>query len=211
MQQRLQDLGGVQREHSLYGPQATRLSWIYPPAHRFLVKPQTLLMPEIFVDDIDAEDTATASTEAVDGDALRDSMGAPVVSPFRDVFIKRGRREVDLVVAKKLPNGFQMPLLVVELKRDDLDYDSAVEQITDYLRRVMMRCVALGYGDAPLYGLLVMGRYSLRLVSTFDPANNQVNHAYLDQHPGYTEYIETDSTIINSWLLGQSLAWLNYQ
>lgn len=68
-------------------------------------------MPEVFVDDIDAEDTATASTEAVDGDISRDSMGASVVSHFRDVFIKRGRREVDLVVAKKLRSGFQCPSL----------------------------------------------------------------------------------------------------
>src|SRR5258708_38168721 len=108
----------VYREHSLYGLQATRLAWIYPPSHHFLIKPQALLMPEVFVDDPNSPDTTTTSTEAVDGDVSNDSIGGRVVAQWRDIFITRNRREVDLVVAKKLNRGPQLPLLVVEIKRD---------------------------------------------------------------------------------------------
>ena len=51
-----------------------------------------------------------------------------VISQCRDVFIQH-RREVDLLVTKRIPNGPQIPLLVVEIKRDDLDLYKALEQI----------------------------------------------------------------------------------
>jgi len=42
-------------------------------------------------------------------------MGGHFINQWPDIFIQRDRREVDLVVAKKLTRGVQVPLLVVEL------------------------------------------------------------------------------------------------
>ncbi len=207
--QRLQDVDGVQREHSLYGPQATRLSWIYPPSHLFLVKPQALLMPEVFVNDDNIGDTSFSSTEAVDGDTSFDSMGGHVVSQWRDVFLKRNRREVDLIVAKKLQDGLQIPLTVVELKRDDLSREEAMQQIEDYLNRIVVRCKALGH-NIPIYGLLILGAYSIRIVSTWDPREAEVIHTYQDTVEGRIRYVKTDSKVVNEWLLGQAVAWSGY-
>ena len=172
------------------------------------MKPQALLMPEVFVDDSNAADTSFSSTEAVDADASFDSIGGIVVSQWRDVFIKRGRREVDLVVAKKTIGGLQLPLLVVEIKRDNLDLDNAIKQIEDYLRRVVIRCITLGY-NVPVYGLLVVGALSIRIVSTWNQEEKEVLHTYWDTVEGEVRYVETDSQVVNEWLLGQALAWLN--
>jgi hypothetical protein len=208
--QRLLNVAGVQREHSLYGPQATRLAWIYPPFHHFLVKPQALLMPEVFIDDQNAPDTSTTSTDAVDGDVSNDSIGGRVVSQWRDIFSTRDRREVDLVVAKKLNNGPQLPLLVVEIKRDILTRRSAMDQIEDYLDRIVSRCAALGYNH-PVYGLLVFGPLSIRIISTLNSRRNPI-HTYIDKNAsGGVEFVDTDSKVVNEWLLQQSLAFLNYQ
>ncbi len=129
-------------------------------------------MPEVFIDDNTAADTSSTSVEATDGDASYDSMGGLVVSHWRDVFAMRGRREIDLVVTKKIVGGPQIPLLVVEIKRDDLDLRSAMTQIEDYLTRVVARCVVLNI-RIPIYGLLVVGVHSLRLVASWDPRANR--------------------------------------
>jgi len=209
--QRLLNVSGVQREHSLYGPQATRLAWIYPPFHHFLVKPQALLMPEVFVDDQNAPDTSATSTDAVDGDVSNDSIGGRVVSQWRDIFFTRGRREVDIVVAKKLNDGPQLPLLVVEIKRDTLAKQSAMDQIEDYLDRILSRCAALGY-DIPVYGLLVCGPLSIRIISRWLNPEQGALHTYVDTNArGIVEYVDTDSKVVNEWLLQQSLAFQDYQ
>ena len=81
--------------------------------------------------------SSSTSVEAVDGDASYDSMGEHVVSQWRDVFDKRGRREVDLIVTKKITGGPQIPLIVVEIKRDNLNLHPAMKQIEDYLLRIV--------------------------------------------------------------------------
>jgi len=208
--QRLQNVDGVQREHSLYGPQATRLSWIYPPSHHFLVKPQALLMPEVFVDHNNAADTSTTSIEAVDGDVSHDSMGGHVVSQWRDLFMQRDRREVDLVVTKKIPNGPQVPLLVVEIKRDNLDLDNALRQIEDYMKRIVIRRVSLGHLEMPVLGLLVLGAFSIRMVTNWDKKTKKAKHTYWDRDDeGGIIFVDSDSKAVNELLLTQSLAYLN--
>ena len=72
-------------------------------------------------------------------------------------------REVDLVVTKKIPSGPQIPLLVVEIKREDLDLYKALEQIEDYMKRVVTRRVTLGHLEMPVLGLLVLGASSVRM------------------------------------------------
>jgi len=163
-------------------------------------------MPEVFLDDDNIGDTSFSSTEAVDGDNSFDSMGCHVVSQWRDVFIRRNRREVDLIVAKKLQDGFQIPLTVVELKRDDLTSDDAMDQIEDYLKRVVIRCIALDH-DIPIYGLLILGAHSIRIVSTWNSRERRVKHTYLDTAGGRLHYVKTDSKVVNEWLLGQAVAW----
>jgi len=168
-------------------------------------------MPEVFVDDPNAPDTSTTSTEAVDGDVSNDSIGGRVVAQWRDIFLTRNRREVDLVVAKKLNRGPQLPLLVVEIKRGVLDSKrNAMDQIEDYLDRILSRCAALGYNH-PVYGLLIFGPVSFRIVSTLNAEGEPV-HTYLDTNRrGSAQFVDTDSKIINEWLIQQSLAFLNYQ
>ena len=167
-------------------------------------------MPEVFVDDQNAPDTSATSTDAVDGDVSSDSIGGRVVSQWRDIFSTRGRREVDLVVAKKLNRGPQLPLLVVEIKRDALTKRAAMDQIEDYLDRILSRCATLGYNN-PVYGLLVCGPLSIRIMSTLNSEREAV-HNYMDTNArGDIEFVDTDSKIVNEWLLQQSLAFLNYQ
>jgi len=124
-------------------------------------------MPEVFPDDSDAADTSMTSTEAIDGDASFDSMGGYVISPWRDVFSMRGRREVDLVVTKKIIGGPQIPLLVVKLKRDDLHTREAVKQIMHYMHSVLIRCRTI-HPNLSVYGLLVLGRWSLRIIGRWE-------------------------------------------
>ena len=165
-------------------------------------------MPDIFVDDNKAADTSATSTEAVDGDVSRDSMGGDVVSQWRDVFIRRDRREVDLVVTKKIPNGPQVPLLVVELKRDNLRLASALTQIEDYMKRMVIRRVAQNHLQMPVLGLLVLGALSVRMVTDWDSKTNRVRHTFWDRDDEGIIYVDTDSEMVNKWLLDQSLAYL---
>ena len=165
-------------------------------------------MPEVFVDDLQAPDSSTTSIEAVDGDVSTDSIGGLVVSQWRDIFLTRDRREVDLVVVKKLDEGPQLPILVVEIKRDTLTKEAALHQIEDYLRRVLARTTTLGY-QLPVYGLLVCGPLSIRIMSTVEPGQDAI-HTYVDANSlGGVNYVETDSKVVNEWLLQQSLAFLN--
>jgi hypothetical protein len=168
-------------------------------------------MPEVFVDDPNAPDTTTTSIEAVDGDVSNDSIGGQVVAQWRDIFSTRDRREVDLVVAKKLNSGPQLPLLVVEIKRDTLNVRDAMDQIEDYLERIVSRCATLGYNH-PVYGLLVYGPLSIRLTSTYNLQEQIADHTYVDVNArGIAQYVDTDSKLVNEWLLQQSLAFQNYQ
>jgi type I site-specific restriction-modification system R (restriction) subunit len=146
-----------------------------------------MLMPEVFIDDTDDADTSFSLTEAVDGDTSFDSIGGCIVSQMHDVCIRRDRREVDLV-AKKIINGPQIPLLVVEIKRDNLHLESTMQQIEEYLERVMIRCVALGYSF--VYGLLVVGGHSLRVVSSWNSEENEVTHIYWDDVNGEARFVE---------------------
>jgi len=167
-------------------------------------------MPEVFVDDNNAADTSSTSIEAVDGDVSCDSMGGHVVSQWRDLFIQRDRREVDLVVTKKISNGPQIPLLVVEIKRDDLELSKALVQIEDYMKRMVIRRVALGHLEMPVLGLLVLGALSIRMVTDWDSKKNKVRHTYWDRdNDGDIIYVGTDSEDVNKWLLAQSLAYLD--
>ncbi len=167
-------------------------------------------MPEVFVDDKNALDTSSTSTEAVDGDVSCDSMGGHVISQWRDVFIQRDRREVDLVVTKKILDGPQIPLLVVEIKRDDLELSKALTQIEDYMKRMVIRRVTLGHLDMPVLGLLVLGVFSIRMVTDWDKKKEKVRHTYWDRDDdGDIVFVNTDSEDVNKWLLAQSLAYLD--
>ncbi|KAF9059937.1 hypothetical protein BDP27DRAFT_1370985 [Rhodocollybia butyracea] len=107
------NLARASREHSLYGPTTTRMAWIYPPSHRFMLKPQALLMPEVTPETGDDADTSISSIEAQDGDKSIDSMGGIVVSQGRDVFLRRNRHEIDLLLTKVLPGSLHLCALLI--------------------------------------------------------------------------------------------------
>lgn len=96
-------------------------------------------------------------TTAVDGDASFDSLGGQVTNHWRDTFIRRGRRAIDILVTKKTSrsnrNYFQIALLGVGIKRDDLEI-KLLQQIQDYMLRLLSRVNATRF-SRPLYGLLV--------------------------------------------------------
>jgi hypothetical protein len=60
--------------------------------------------------------------------------------------------------------------------------------------------------NIPVYGLLVVGAYSLRIVATWDKNTNQSKFAYWDEN-GRPRFLETDCKEINSWLLEQAIAF----
>ncbi len=168
-------------------------------------------MPDVFRDDDDTSDRSFTSIEAVDGDTSIDSLGGEVISQWRDVFIQRGRREVDIVVTKKLHDDDpQIALLVVELKRDDLEIDHAIEQIRDYMIRILRRSNATD-SRRPLHGLLVLGKKSIRLSTERGPDDDhRIIFPDGKEADGGQTQIETDSVIINRWLVEQANVWANF-
>ena len=82
-----------------------------------------------------------------------------------------------------------------------------MDQIEDYLKRTVVRCVALD-SKIPLYGLLVVGAVSLRLLARWDSQAKVPIIAYWDRDAtGRPRYVDTDSKEVNSWLLEQALAF----
>ena len=82
-----------------------------------------------------------------------------------------------------------------------------MDQIEDYLKRTVIRCVALDH-KIPLYGLLVVGSVSLRMVASWDLQAQVPIITYWDRDAtGRPTYIQTDSRDVNSWLLEQALAF----
>ncbi|KAF9528577.1 hypothetical protein CPB83DRAFT_894361 [Crepidotus variabilis] len=164
-------------------------------------------MPEVTLNNEDLADTSFTSIEGVDGDTSIDSMGGTVVSQWRDIFLKRSRREVDFVVTKHMMytgEVVQVALLVVELKRDDLEFATARAQIEDYMVRILTRVNASIESAQSLRGMLVLGAVTLRLEASI--VAGEASITYTD---GYDEdreltKVERDSYIVNSWLVEQA-------
>ncbi len=168
------------------------------------------MMPEVWPDEGSDADTSFTSSEAVDGDTSIDSLGGLVVSQWRDVFVRRGRREIDFVVTKKPRyGGPQIALLIVELKRDGIELADALDQIQDYMKRILRRSNATGR-FLPVYGLLVLGTVSIRIISEFREDLGQIVTDYLDvDNRSNPVPLDTDSVEINRWLVRQARTWAN--
>jgi hypothetical protein len=193
------DKTSIAREHHLYGPITTRLSWIFPPSEGFLVKPQCLVMPEAadLTSHQNETDTSNASITVEIGDVSTDSMMGRVVSQWHDIYLRRNRQEVDLVVTRVGNAGttqqdrFQTVVLVVEIKREGQTTAQARNQLKSYMTRLAQRATVIRHGQV-LRGLLVTGkscsRYALDAVDgeprLLDPRRTQ----------------ETDGKEVNEWL-----------
>jgi hypothetical protein len=172
-----------------------------------MLKPQALLMPEVTPETGDDADTSISSIEAQDGDKYIDSMGGIVVSQGRDVFLRRNRHEIDLLLTKVLPGSLHVSLLIVELKRDDEGYEAAFDQILGYWNRILHRQNATDY-SLKLCALLILGAESIRLES-IDDGNGGVDYHCLDgiDEDGQLKRVGTDSKQVNKWLVNQSKLW----
>jgi hypothetical protein len=78
-----------------------------------------------------------------------------------------------------------------------------MQQIEDYLNPIVVHCSALGH-NIPIYGLLILRAYSIRIVLTWNPREADT---YQDTVEGRICCVKTDSKVANEWLLGQAVAW----
>ncbi|KAF5381216.1 hypothetical protein D9757_007901 [Collybiopsis confluens] len=206
---------GAQREHSLYGPMNTRMGWIFPAVKLFMTKPQCLLMPEVDVSDGSSEaDSSNASIDAVDQDFSFDSMGGEVVSQKRDVFVQRGRKEVDFLVTKVMAHADldQVVLVIIELKRDEFSLATAFAQISGYFLQVFARRNASDFKGQVLRGLLVLGRTCIRIEGKLAEGSSVAEMHLPDGYEGGSSdndpcTQETDSPIVNRWLQDCARTW----
>jgi hypothetical protein len=63
----------------------------------------------------------------------------------------------------------------------------------------------------PVLGLLVLGVFSIRMKTSWESETEQAETVYLDKNTKEEivyHYVHTDSKVVNTWLLAQSLAYL---
>ena len=109
-------------EASLYGPVNSILVTYFPPQQCFMVKPQGKVRPGYKYDIEEAERMSF------------DSYNELVQPRGKKLGDERGVKIPDFIVVKgsaRLSND--IPLLVVEVKRDDSDDDTAKEQMNNYM------------------------------------------------------------------------------
>ena len=182
------------------------MAWLYPPSHRFLHKPQAILWPEVTPDTGSDADTSIASIEAIDGDVSYDSTSGDIASYHRDVFLQRGRQEIDLVVNKVLKNEEQVTLLIIELKRDNETIADALRQIGTYVKRISLNRNSAIDANLDLHALLILGKASIRFECR-PGTEGVIMHcpdSKVDEAP---IPIKTDSQTINKWCSDQAVAW----
>ena len=72
--------------------------------------------------------------------------------------------------------------------------------------------VSQGHLEMPVLGLLVLGAFSIRMVTNWDKKTKKVRHTYWDRDDeGDIIFVDTDSKAVNEWLLTRSLAYLDVQ
>ena len=69
----------------------------------------------------------------------------------------------------------------MEIKCNDLDLYKALEQIEDYMKRVVMRRVTLGHLQMSVLGLLVLGVFSVHMFTDWDLETKKVRHTFWDR------------------------------
>src|ERR1700733_7852100 len=114
-------------EASLYGPINCLLTWHFPLARQFMIKPQPKIRPEYISDIPPGEDQVRTSIDSYGGEVLpRDEKGGE----------KRVKIPDFIVVKATASLHDDRPLMIAEIKRGVVTVDSAGEQLASYFEAV---------------------------------------------------------------------------
>ena len=131
-------------EASLYGPFNSILAMYFPPKQHFLVKPQGKVRPgyEYHVGEV-ARRSFDSYNDAVQPRGQGDEKGVKIP----DFIVVKG--------SATLSND--VPLLVVEIKRDDSDDQTATHQVINYMTALSLKFEGEGVERVRFKGVLVQG------------------------------------------------------
>ena len=145
-------------EASLYGPINSLLMWHFPVAQQFMIKPQALIRPEYINEILDDHNVelVRVSLDSYSGEVIsRDEKGE-----------EQSLKRPDFIVVKATPSLHNdQLLLVVEIKRQGVQLQSAKEQIAEYFGSLADKtCFGT---DQPIFGsldgLLILGKEAMKV------------------------------------------------
>jgi hypothetical protein len=123
----------VHYESSQYGPINGLLSHVFPIQRRFMVKPQAKLRPVGLREELNDARTSIDSNS-------NEMLSRTTAGGKRET----GIDEPDFVIVKSGPNyGDDVPVAIVEIKRNDRSYEQDIKQMERYMRHIhAMRCAS---------------------------------------------------------------------